>query len=93
MTAPAVAPIALTPPRWPASFAEWTERLAAHGVPPVVAIAGSRGKTTVARLLDAIFAVAGMRTALWTDAGVEVAGRRQRGELAPWSRALARLGE
>jgi UDP-N-acetylmuramyl tripeptide synthase len=76
----------------PLSFAEWRTRLNNQGVPAVIAIGGSRGKTTIVRLLKAIFQEAGLRTALWTDQGVEVNGRRQRGELVPWSRALERLG-
>lgn len=58
---------------------------------PLIAVAGSRGKTTVVRLLDAIFGAAGLKTAVWTDSGVEIRGRRQRGELVPWSRAVVRL--
>lgn len=77
----------------PRSFAAWRARLRADGALPVVAVAGSRGKTTVVRLLDAMFRQAGLRTALWTDLGVEVGGRRQGGELVPWSRALERLAE
>lgn len=73
------------------SFTVWRDTVVAQGAPPIVAIAGSRGKTTVVRLLDAIFAAAGLRTALWTNRGVEIAGRRQRGELGPWSRVLAGL--
>ena len=75
----------------PRSFQEWRERHAAAGTAPIVAIAGSRGKTTVVRLLDAVFREAGLRTAIWTDQGVEIGGRRQRGELVPWSRALERF--
>ncbi len=45
------------------------------------------------RVLDAIFQAADLRTATWTDMGVEIRGRRQRGELGPWSRALERLAE
>jgi cyanophycin synthetase len=57
----------------------------------VIGVAGSRGKTTIVRLLNAIFQQMGLRTALWTDQGVEINGRRQGGELVPWSRALQRL--
>ncbi|MFL5761712.1 MAG: glutamate ligase domain-containing protein [Thermomicrobiales bacterium] len=64
-----------------------------YGAIPVIAIAGSRGKSTVVRALDAIFRSIGLKTATWTNAGVELCGRRQRGELAPWSRALGRLRE
>ncbi len=77
----------------PATFREWRERLRSHGVLPVVAVAGSRGKTTVVRLLDAIYRSAGLRTATWTNLGVEINGRRQHGELHPWTRALTRLTE
>lgn len=75
----------------PRSFAEWRNRLTDQGVPAVIGIAGSRGKTTIIRILDSIFRQAGLRTALWTDQGIEVNGRRQRGELVPWSRAIERL--
>lgn len=74
------------------SFAAWRTAQAAAGIPPIVAVAGSRGKTTVVRLLDAVFRDAGLRTAIWTDQGVEIDGRRQRGELVPWSKALQRFG-
>jgi UDP-N-acetylmuramyl tripeptide synthase len=77
----------------PPSFHAWRSRLDSLGVPAVIGIAGSRGKTTVLRLVDAIFHEAGLRTAVWTDQGIEVNGRRQRGELVPWSRALERLGD
>ncbi|HET7094060.1 MAG TPA: hypothetical protein VFI22_11290, partial [Thermomicrobiales bacterium] len=80
-------------PERPRSFLEWRRRLDAAGVQPVIAIAGSRGKSTVARLLDGIFRGGGLRTALWTDQGIDIEGRRQRGELVPWSKALQRLGD
>lgn len=76
----------------PSSYAAWREDLRGTAL-PVVAVAGSRGKTTVVRLLDAIFRAAALRTAIWTDLGVEIEGRRQGGELSPWSRALSRLGD
>ena len=84
-----VAPV--QPAALPSTFAEWRSRLSGQGVPAVIGVAGSRGKTTIVRLLDAIFQQAGLRTALWTDQGIEVNGRRQRGELVPWSRAIGRL--
>lgn len=77
----------------PTSFPAWRDWLAARSALPIVGIAGSRGKTTVARLLDAICHAADLRTATWTDAGVEIDGRRQTGELRPWSRALSRLAD
>jgi cyanophycin synthetase len=75
----------------PKSFSDWQDRVRRSGAVPVIAVAGSRGKSTVIRLIDAIFTGAGLKTATWTDQGVEIRGRRQRGELMPWSRALQRL--
>jgi cyanophycin synthetase len=90
-----IAPIALPPSsvvvERPASFAAWRAGIAAAGALPVVAIAGSRGKSTTLDLFDAMLTAHGLRTATWTDQGVAVAGRRQRGELVPWTRALASL--
>lgn len=73
------------------SFGGWSERVIAAGHLPIVAVAGSRGKSTVVRILDAVFQAAGLRTATWTSVGVEIQGRRQRGELGAWSRAMGRL--
>ncbi|MBA3413951.1 MAG: hypothetical protein H0U10_01835 [Chloroflexia bacterium] len=72
----------------PESVAAWRAELRHLGVPPVVAVAGSRGKSTVVHLLDAMLAEAGLRTATWTDEGVRILGRKQRGELLPWTRAM-----
>ena len=77
----------------PGSYQEWHSRVIQRRVLPVIGIAGSRGKSTVVRLLDSIFTASGLRSATWTSAGVEIRGRRQFGELAPWSRALSRLAE
>ncbi len=86
-----------SPPRrlasLPGSIEEWQAGVMRRQLLPVIAVAGSRGKSTVVRLLDAIFARAGLRSATWTSSGVEICGRRQSGELAPWSRALSRLAE
>jgi cyanophycin synthetase len=76
---------------FPRSFPEWRHQIVATGAIPIVAVAGSRGKSTVLRMVDAIFRAAGLRTALWTDQGVEIGGRQQSGELGPWSRALERV--
>ena len=78
---------------FPESFAAWRSSVIAAGALPLIAVAGSRGKTTVARLLDAIFTAAGHTTALWTNQGIEIDGRRQRGELVPWSRAIEQLAQ
>ena len=75
----------------PPSFSAWRDSVGERGALPVIAVAGSRGKTTVVRLLDAIFRQAGLRTAIWTDAGVEIRGRRQRSELGAWGQAMRRL--
>ncbi|HET8522320.1 MAG TPA: hypothetical protein VFL82_03745 [Thermomicrobiales bacterium] len=80
-------------PAWtrPDSFSDWRQKLRDEGAVPIIAVAGSRGKSTVIRVLDAIFRAAELSTATWTDMGVEIRGRRQSGELGPWSRALERL--
>jgi UDP-N-acetylmuramyl pentapeptide synthase len=75
----------------PSSFEDWRARLDREQVTPVIAIAGSRGKTSVLRAIEAILGTGGYRFASWTDRGVEIEGARQRGELGPWSRALTRL--
>ncbi len=77
----------------PPSFRHWQKRCYENGIPPVIAVAGSRGKSTVVRLLQAIFDHAGVQSAIWTDMGVEINGRRQSREIAGWNRALARLME
>jgi UDP-N-acetylmuramyl tripeptide synthase len=72
-------------------FNDWRARLDREQIAPVVAFAGSRGKTSVLRAVEAILRAGGYRFASWTDQGVEIAGERQRGELGPWSRVLTRL--
>lgn len=76
-----------------ASFRSWQRDSLERGILPVIGIAGTRGKSTTARLLNAIFTRAHLRTALWTNLGIEIRGKRQRGELAGWSLALSRLAE
>jgi cyanophycin synthetase len=75
----------------PTSFADWRARLDRERVAPIVAVAGSKGKTSVLRAVESILRAGGFRFASWTDRGVEIEGERQRGELGPWSRALTRL--
>ena len=77
----------------PPSFRHWQQRCHSQGIPPVIAVAGSRGKSTVVRLLQAIFNEAHVQSAIWTDFGVEINGRRQRREIAGWNLALSRLTE
>ncbi len=71
----------------------WQRDVISRGILPVIAVAGGQGKSTVVRMLDAIFGGAHLRTATWTNLGVEIRGKRQRGELAGWSLALSRLAE
>ena len=75
----------------PEGFERWRARLDREQVAPVIAVAGSRGKTSVLRAVESIFRTGGYRFASWTDRGVEIEGELQRGELDPWSRALTRL--
>lgn len=75
------------------SFRSWQRDTVGRGILPVIAVAGSRGKSTVVRMIDAIFTAAHLRTATWTNLGVEIRGRRQRGELGGWSLALSRLAD
>lgn len=73
----------------PDSFHSWRDNLLEQQRLPLVAVVGTRGKSTVIRLLDHIFRMAGLQTATWTDTGVEVGGVRRPGELAPWQEALS----
>ena len=90
MTTPVFIEDALHPVR-PEGFAAWRARLDRENVAPVIAVAGSRGKTSVLRAVESILRIGGYRFASWTDRGVEIEGEHQRGELGPWSRALTRL--
>lgn len=76
---------------YPSNLTDWRRRLDREQIAPVIAVAGSRGKTSVVRIVESIFRQAGYRVATWTNWGVEFAGERQRGELGAWSRALTRL--
>lgn len=62
---------------------------------PLVAIAGARGKTTVAWMLQEIAEELRWSTGSWLSSGVYVDGVAQPGELAPWKRVVmaARYGE
>lgn len=75
------------------SFRAWQSQVVRNGLLPVIGIAGSRGKSTALRMVDAILQHAHLRTATWSNLGIEIRGRRQRDELSAWSRALARLSE
>ena len=73
------------------SFRTWQRECHGNGILPVVGISGARGKSTVLRLLESMLLASHLRTATWTDGGVEIRRRRQRGELSGWMTALTRL--
>lgn len=66
------------------TFANWRSWVTGAGLQPVLLIAGSRGKSTVAWLLESMLRRAGLSVAVWTDFGVHIDGVRQKGELGPW---------
>jgi len=76
-----------------ANFRSWQRDTFDRGLLPVIGVAGGRGKSTVVRMIDAILQKAHLRTAVWTDLGVEIRGKRQRGEISGWATALSRLSE
>ena len=73
----------LSPSTVAASFSDWAFASGQNGLHPLIYIVGTRGKSTVARLLDSIAREAGLRTVLRTDAGVEIEGKRQLGDIHP----------
>src|SRR5699024_3565591 len=75
------------------SFRSWQRDMLRSGLLHVIGVSGTRGKSTVLRLVEAMIKESHLRCATWTDMGVQIRGRRQRGELAGWSRALSRLSE
>lgn len=62
---------------------------------PLIAIGGSRGKSTVSSMLESIIRTAGCTVGSWISSGVYVDGEQLKGELGPWSRVLlaAKYGE
>lgn len=62
---------------------------------PLIAVAGSRGKSTVSWILESIVRAANGSIGAWLTSGVYVDGERLEGELRPWSRVLlaAKYGE
>lgn len=86
-------PVASTPLQSAPNFRAWQRDTMERGLLPVIGIAGGRGKSTVVRMLDAILNRAHLRTATWTNLGIDIRGRRQRGEISGWSLALSRLAE
>lgn len=81
----------LSPSTVASSFSDWAFTSGQNGLHPLIYVVGTRGKSTVARLLDAIAREAGLRTALRTDSGVELEGKRQRGDIHPLVTALQQL--
>src|SRR5687768_4870440 len=64
--------------------------LAVPGTLPLVAVAGSRGKSTTAWMLDGIVRAAGYTNGAWLSSGVHVNGELQAGELGPWTDVIRR---
>lgn len=75
------------------SFRSWQRDATLNGLLPLIGIGGTRGKSTVLRLVESMLITMHLRRATWTDLGVQIQGRRQRGELAGWRHALTRLSE
>lgn len=75
------------------SVRKWQTDIHQKGLLPLIGIAGTRGKSTVLRLIEAVFQHLRFSIATWTDMGVQINGRTQHAELAGWSRALTRLAE
>lgn len=55
---------------------------------PLIAVGGSRGKSTVASMIDSIIRLSGASVGTWISSGVYVDGEQMEGELRPWSRVL-----
>ena len=66
-----------------ASFQEWYRSIRTFDLDPLIYIVGTRGKSTIARLIDTMAKAEGLKTALRTDSGVEIEGRRQLGDMHP----------
>ncbi len=84
--------------REPASFLfpnarAWQSETLRKQLVPLIGVAGTRGKSTVLRLIESVLNAMRFKTATWTDMGVQIRGRHQRAELAGWSRAMQGLAE
>lgn len=60
----------------------------APDVLPIISIAGTRGKSTVAWMLTRVLDAAGLSHGAWLSSGVYVQGELEHGELGPWSRVV-----
>lgn len=75
------------------SVRKWQTDIQRKGLLPLIGISGTRGKSTVLRLVESVLQHLRFRMATWTDLGVQINGRTQHAELAGWGRALTRLAE
>ena len=73
------------------SFQSWSAHCREVGLDPLIYIVGTRGKSTIVRLLDAMAKAEGLRTAIRTNAGVEIEGKRQLGDVHPLRDSLEEL--
>jgi cyanophycin synthetase len=71
----------------------WQSETLRKELVPLIGVAGTRGKSTVLRLIESVLTAMRFKTATWTDMGVQIRGRNQRAELAGWGRALQGLVE
>src|SRR5680860_232917 len=74
----------------PESIREWRSASFERRALPIIMIAGSRGKTTVSRLVE-LMVGSQYRIATRTPNGVTIHGARQAGEIEPWGRVEAML--
>lgn len=75
------------------NFRLWQSDTLRRRMLPLIGVAGTRGKSTVTRLVEAVLQSLRFKIATWTDLGVQIRGRNQRAELAGWNRALQGLAE
>lgn len=75
------------------SARRWQSEVVNHHMLPLIGFAGTRGKSTVLRLVESVLLNLRFQLATWTDLGVQIGGRNQRAELAGWGRAMQRLAE
>lgn len=75
------------------SVRKWQTDTQRKNLLPLIGVAGTRGKSTVVRLIEAVLQHLRFRMTTWTDMGVQIGGRTQHAELAGWGRALNRLAE
>jgi cyanophycin synthetase len=69
----------------PESIREWRSASLERRALPIIMIAGSRGKTTVSRLVELMVGDQ-YKIATRSPDGVAIRGERQAGEIEPWSR-------